>query len=129
MKTTLRIFAFLDVISIVLLSPQLYQIITNIHQIPRETLSLIKVAFTIITFVLLFVSAIGLFRISKTGLISYYFQFPMRIVIWVFSFGFLTLISQFISSVLVFEMLFRLVFVLEFFRLFFTVRIHRKYFS
>lgn len=128
MKTTLRFFAFLDLISIVLLSPQLYQIITHINQIPKETLSIIKVAFTLTTFVLLFVSAIGLFRIARVGLISYYFQFPMRIVIWVFSFGFLTFLSQYFSSALVFEWLFRLVFVLEFFRLFFTVQIHRKYF-
>lgn len=122
-------FAFLDVISIVLLSPQLYQVLTRIDLVPREPLSILKVVFTVIMFILLFVSAAGLFRIRKFGLITYYVQFPMRVLIWVFSFGFLTFLSQYFSSILVFEWLFRLAFVLEFFRLFFTVQIHRKYFK
>lgn len=128
MKATLRFFSILDVVSIILLSPQLYQIFTHIDQIPRETLSILKIVFTVFTFILLFISAIGLFRINKMGFISYYIQFPMRIVVWVFSFGFLTFLSQYFSNVTVFEWLFRLVFVLEFFRLFFTVQIHRKLF-
>lgn len=129
MKTSIRFFALLDIISIILLLPQLYQIFFNLSQIPRETLAYLKIAFTLITFLILFISASGLFRISKAVFISYYVQFPMRLVVWIFSFGFLTFISQYFTNPAVFEWIFRIVFVLEFFRLFFTIQIHKKYFS
>lgn len=129
MKTTIRIFAVLDIISILLLLPQLYQMIANRAQISFGTLSILKIVFTLLTFVLLFISASGLIRITRAVFVSYYIQFPMRLVVWIFSFGFLTFISQYFSSTSVFEWMFRLVFVLEFFRLFFTIQIHKKYFS
>lgn len=129
MKTAIRFFALLDVISIILLLPQLYQIFSNVSQVPRETLAYLKIAFTMITVLLLLVSSSGLFRISRAVFISYYIQFPMRLVVWIFSFGFLTFIGQYFPNPAVFEWIFRIVFVLEFFRLFFTIQIHKRYFS
>jgi hypothetical protein len=129
MKSAIRFFAILDIISIILLLPQLYQIFSNLSQIPRETLSFLKISFTLATFMLLFVSASSLARISRASLISYYVQFPMRLIVWIFSFGFLTFLSQYSSNTAVFEWIFRIVFVLEFFRLFFTIQIHKKIFS
>ena len=127
MKSTLRFFAVLDIGSIILLSPQIYALLSSLESIPPQNLSRIKAALLLIVFLLLFVSATGLFLLKKFGAIAYYIQFPMRLIVWVFSFGFLTFISQYFSNPLVFDWLFRLAIILEFFRLYFTVQIHRKY--
>lgn len=127
MKSTLRFFAVLDIGSIILLSPQIYALLSSLESIPPQNLSRIKAALLLIVFLLLFVSATGLFLRKKFGAIAYYIQFPMRLIVWVFSFGFLTFISQYFSNPLVFDWLFRLAIILEFFRLYFTVQIHRKY--
>lgn len=125
---TLRFFALLDVLSIVLVSRQVQQIVANIGLMPDAAISQIRIVSFLIVYFLLFVSATGLFFIKKTGLISYYVQFPLRLIVWVFSFGFLTFISQGFSNTLVFDWLFRIAVVLEFFRLYFTVQIHRQVF-
>lgn len=127
MKSTLRFFAVLDIGSIILLSPQIYALLSNLESIPPQNLSRIKAALLLIVFLLLFVSATGLFLLKKFGAIAYYIQFPLRLIVWVFSFGFLTFISQYFNNPLVFDWLFRLAIVLEFFRLYYTVKIHRKY--
>ena len=127
MKSTLRFFAVLDIGSIILLSPQIYALLSSLESIPPQNLSRIKAALLLIVFLLLFVSATGLFLRKKFGAIAYYIQFPMRLIVWVFSFGFLTFISQYFSNPQVFDWLFRLAIILEFFRLYFTVQIHRKY--
>jgi hypothetical protein len=127
MKSTLRFFAVLDIGSIILLSPQIYALLSNLESIPPQNLSRIKAALLLIVFLLLFVSSTGLFMIRKFGALSYYIQFPMRLIVWVFSFGFLTFISQYFSNTLVFDWLFRMAIILEFFRLYFTVKIHRRY--
>lgn len=126
MKNTLRFFGLLDVISIILLTPQVYKILTNIQNIPPGTLSVIKIVFTLVTYLLLFVSASGLYKPSKASIISYYIQFPFRLVVWIFSFGFLTYLSEFSANELVFEWLFRITFMLEFFRIYFTVKAHKR---
>ncbi|HXH99735.1 MAG TPA: hypothetical protein VNI52_05680 [Sphingobacteriaceae bacterium] len=126
MKNTLRFFGVLDVISIILLSPQIYKILLNFGDIPPGILSGLKVTFTLITYILLFISASGLYKPSKAAIISYYFQFPLRLIVWIFSFGFLTYLSEFSVNELVFEWLFRIVFMLEFFRLYFTFRVHKQ---
>ena len=127
MKSTLRFFAILDIGSVILLSPQIYALLSSLESIPPQNLSRIKAALLLIVFLLLFVSATGLFLQKKFGAVAYYIQFPMRLIVWVFSFGFLTFISQYFSNPLVFDWLFRLAIILEFFRFYFTVQIHRKY--
>ena len=126
MRYTLRFFSLLDVISIALLSVQVYGILSEISQLSTETLAVIKIIAMLVIYPLLFVSAIGLFLEKKWGFISYYIQFPLRFVVWVFSFGFLTFISEHYPSPVLFEWIFRLVIILEFFRLYFTVQIGRK---
>ena len=129
MKTSLRFFAFLDMLSFILLSGQVFNILANLKNLPEGTLSVIRIILLLLIYPSLLVSAYGLFRIKKFGLITSYIQFPMRLLAWVFSFGFLTLISQYFANPLVFDWLFRIVIILEFFRLYFTVQIHRKHFS
>ena len=128
MKTTLRFFAFLDMLSFILLSQQVFNILANLQSLPAETVSVIRIVLLLLIYPLLLLSAYGLFRIKKYGLIASYVQFPMRLLAWVFSFGFLTLISQYFGNPLVFDWLFRTAIILEFFRLYFTAQIHRRYF-
>lgn len=121
----IRFFGLLDVISIIVLTPQVYKMVINFESIPPGILSILKVSFTLITYLLLFLSASGLFKPSKAAIISYYIQFPFRLVVWIFSFGFLTYLSEFSANELMFEWLFRIAFMLEFFRVYFTARAHR----
>jgi hypothetical protein len=127
MKSTLRLFALLDILSFILLSQQVFQILTNFENIPHQGPSTFRVVLLLLIYPLLLVSAFGLFRLKKFGLITYYIQFPIRLLVWVFSFGFLTLVSQYFDNPLVFDWLFRIAIILEFFRLYFTVQIHRRY--
>ena len=128
MKSTLRFFAFLDIISFILVSQQVFNILANLQNLPPESASVIRIVLLLILYPLLLVSGYGLLRNKKFGLITYYFQFPMRLMVWVFSFGFLTFISQYFSNPIVFDWLFRIAVILEFFRLYFTVQIHRRHF-
>ncbi len=126
MRYTLRFFSLLDIISIALLSKQVYSILSDINHLSTTTPSIIKIIVLLIIYPLLLGSAIGLFMQKKWGSVSYYIQFPLRLVVWVFSFGFLTFISEYYPHPLVFEWIFRLVIVLEFFRLYYTIQISRK---
>ena len=124
----LRIFALLDIISIFLLTPQVYRMANDLDSIPSGALPVLKIAFTAFTYLLLFVSASAIYKPSRAAVISYYVQFPFRLVVWIFSFGFLTYLGQFSSNELLFEWLFRIAFMLEFFRIFFTVQTHKREF-
>jgi len=128
MKNTLRFFAFLDMLSFILLSEQVFRILANIRNLPPEAPSAIRIILLLLIYPLLLLSAYYLFRIKKPGLIISYIQFPIRLLVWVFSFGFITSLSAYFSSPLVFDWLFRIAIVLEFFRLYFTIQIHRRYF-
>lgn len=129
MKSTLRFFAFLDILSFILLSQQVFSMLFKVpHGWSTGAPSGLRVGALLLMYLLLLISAYTLYRIKKTGLIIYYLQFPMRLFVWVFSFGFLTLISQYFNNPQVFDWLFRAAVMLEFFRLYFTVQIHRQHF-
>ena len=129
MRLTIRIFSLLDLISIVLLAQPFWEIITHLKDIPKEFLSQARVILTLPLFALLFVSAIGLMLFKKNGFIAYYIQFPVRLLIWVFSIGFITLIPELLNLKDVwFNIFFKICFIAEFFRLYFTIQIHRKVF-
>ncbi len=129
MKNTTRFFALLDIISIVLLAKQFWQILTHLNEIPDQILSQAKVVLLLPLFVSLFISAAGLMLNKKFGFITYYIQFPFRLVVWVFSIGFITFLPEMLNlSERWFDILFRICFIAEFFRLYFTIRIHRSLF-
>ncbi|HCN83690.1 MAG TPA: hypothetical protein DIT07_08720 [Sphingobacteriaceae bacterium] len=127
-KTILRIFGFLDIVSIALLSKQIYSIATNFDKIPDSKLSEIRITLLLISYLLLFVSAAGLLTTRKYGVIAYYIQFPIRLLVWVFSFGFITFISEYTTNPYIFDWSFRIAIILEFFRLYFTIKFHRNFF-
>jgi len=129
MKNTGRFFALLDLISIFLLARQFWQILTHLNEIPDQILSQAKVILLLPLFVTLFISAIGLILFKKFGFITYYIQFPFRLIVWVFSIGFITFLPEMLSlGEKWFDILFQICFIAEFFRLYFTIKIHRSVF-
>lgn len=131
MKNTAKFFALLDIISVILLAKQFWGIITHLNEIPDQVLSQVKVFLLLPLFLSLFVSATGLFLFKKFGFITYYVQFPLRLIVWVFSIGFITYVPELLNLNLSdkwFDILFRVCFIAEFFRLYFTIQIHRKTF-
>ncbi|MDF3077080.1 MAG: hypothetical protein K0S09_969 [Sphingobacteriaceae bacterium] len=126
-KFAYRFFAVLDIISIVMLGKQVFSIVQHIGEIPDQSLSKIRIGITVLLFLLLFVSAAGLMMLKKWGAIAYYIQFPFRLVVWGFSFGFVTLFYDF-TEAQVLDWVFRILMVLEFMRLYFTVQLQREYF-
>lgn len=126
MRNTIRVFGLLDIISIIFLAPSFYEIITNLNQVPIQFLSQVRVILTLPLFISLFVSAVGLMLFKKFGFIAYYLQFPFRLVVWVFSIGFITFLPEWLNlGETWFNVLFKLCFIAEFFRLYFTVKIHK----
>jgi len=129
MRILLKVFALLDIISILFMVPQIWQIVNHFDAIPHETLSVLRVVFTLLIFISLFASATGLFRFKKYGIVVYYSQFPFRLVLWVFSIGFITFLPELLHQENQwFGILFRLCIIAEFFRAYYTLQAHRSYF-
>lgn len=129
MRFLSKVFAALDAISIILLFQVVLGTATHLTEVPANFLSQAKVWLTFLLFISLFISAVGLLLNKKFGFITYYAQFPFRLVLWVFSFGFITLLPEWLNlSEGWFSTLFRICIVAEFFRLYYTIKIHRKYF-
>ncbi|RYF16878.1 MAG: hypothetical protein EOO42_16205 [Flavobacteriales bacterium] len=127
MRITAKLFALLDVVSILLLYKQFWGIITHLNEIPDQVLSQVRVILTLPLFVSLFISAIGLFLFRKFGFITYYIQFPFRLIVWIFSIGFITFLPEVLNlGQRWFDILFKVCFIAEFFRLYFTIQIHRN---
>lgn len=131
MRAALKTFAFLDLISAAFLGMQVFQIITHLDQIPSDWMSVVKAGSMTAIFFSLFVSMTGLWLSKKFGFITYFVQFPFRLLLWVFSLGFITLIPEALSYYGDgwFDVLFKLCIMAEFFRLYFTIRFYRRLFS
>ncbi|WP_316830719.1 hypothetical protein [Pedobacter aquatilis] len=129
MRLAIRFFGLLDIISIGLLAQPFWEIITHLKEIPDQVLSQTRVILTLPMFVLLFISAAGLLLVRKFGFIAYYIQFPFRLIVWVFSIGFITMLPELLNlNQTWFDILFKICFIAEFFRLYFTIRIHKQLF-
>lgn len=129
MRLLVKIFALLDVVSIIFMAPQIWSVLFHSEGIPVNSLYLAKTAFTVLIFISLFISALGQFKMKKYGIITYYIQFPFRLVLWVFSIGFITFLPElFQQGDRWFGILFRICIIAEFFRCYYTVQVHRAYF-
>lgn len=128
MRLSLRVFAILDAISAAFLGMQVWQIVSHLEEVPDNLLSKEKAGAMVLMFISLFITMYGLFVRKKFGFITYYIQFPFRLVLWVFSLGFITLLPEAFSYYGDgwFEVLFRICIIAEFFRLYFTIQFHRK---
>ena len=130
MRLTLRSFAFLDILSLLFMSVQIWQIVTHFYESSYQLSEQIRVILMFPMFILVIIGAIGLFFAKKFGFILYYIQIPFRLYLWVFTLGFITLLPEALGFFegIWFDFLLKVCFVAEFIRLYLTIRIHRDLF-
>lgn len=129
MKWTLRFFAILDVICLWLLKDQAVAQFSSFAQ--NETLTSLEFfsrALFLLIWISLIVSAIFLLIPKKAGIIVYYFQFPLRFVFYMFSFGFISGLTYIINWPFLLSLLTPVIIFGEFLRLYFMYRIHKEEF-
>jgi hypothetical protein len=127
MRFQLRTFALLDVISMLLMSMQLWSIVNNFDRILLNSEKL-KAILMVPMFVLLLLGTIYLWKKKTAGFVLYYIQFPFRFYLWVFSLGFITLFPELFGRYEDYWLtyLLKVCMVAEVIRLYLTVVIHRK---
>ncbi|RZK50744.1 MAG: hypothetical protein EOO99_00820 [Pedobacter sp.] len=127
MKLTTRIFAALDIISLVFLGMQLRYVWNNFDRFNLFSEKLQSVLMFPV-FGLILIGAFLHWYIKKSGFVLYYIQFPFRLYLWIFSIGFITLIPEALNYFedFWFDFLFKVCFVGEAVRLFFSVKFHRQ---
>lgn len=128
MRRTFKIFALLDLISIIFMFSQVWFLLTHLSQVKTDAFSLIKASLTLLIYVSLFYTAIGQYRFKRYGVIVYYLQFPFRLFLMVLSIGFITLLPEVIDmGEQFFSWLFRICIVAEFFRLYYTILAYKRF--
>jgi hypothetical protein len=128
MRLTFKVFALLDLISILFLSAQLWTLLTHLHDVKTDAFSIAKVCLTVLMYVSLFATTAGQYRFKRYGLIIYYIQFPFRLFLLVFSIGFITLLPEVLSlGDEFFSWLFRICVMAEFFRLYYSILAYKKF--
>lgn len=127
MRFLLRSFAFLDLVSLVFMGMQLWQISHHFNEIQKQSEKL-EAVLMFPMFILVLVGAIGLLLQKKFGFIAYYVQFPFRLYLWVFTLGFITLLPEAFSHFedYWFGILFKFCMMAEFIRLYLTIKSHLK---
>lgn len=127
MRLLLRSFAFLDLVSLVFMGMQLWQISHHFNEIQKQSEKLESILMFPM-FILVLVGAIGLMLQKKFGFITYYIQFPFRLYLWVFTLGFITLLPEAFNHFedYWFGILFKVCMMAEFIRLYLTIREHLK---
>src|SRR6476661_3702920 len=98
MKWILRFFALLDIICLSLLASQAYdQYLSFTANETLTSLEFFSRLLFLIGWLSLITSAILLAIPHKAGIILYYFQLPLRLIFFMFSFGFISLLSYWID--------------------------------
>ncbi|MEE1946676.1 hypothetical protein VRU48_16245 [Pedobacter sp. KR3-3] len=103
---------------------QLWQIATHFNKQPDQLSAKISAILMFPMFILVLWGAYGQFRLQKFGFILYYIQFPLRLYLWVFSVGFITLLPEALSYYgdKWFGVLLKVCIMFEFVRLYLTIR-------
>lgn len=125
MRNLLRSLVFLDLISLVFMSMQLWYTVHHFSEINNQSEKITSVLMFPMFF-LLVAGALGLWFVKKSGFILYYIQFPFRIYLWVFTIGFITILPEAFERYEDdwFEPLLNACITIEFIRLFFTIKTH-----
>ncbi len=125
MRILLRVFAFLDVLTIIFMTMQLWDISNNFDKFTVRS-EKIQAILMFPVFALVIIGALGLSLAKKYGFISYYIQFPFRLYLWVLSLGFITLLPEALGNYddKWFPILLKVCYVGEFMRLYLTIRAH-----
>ena len=126
MKNTLRFFGLLDILTIVLLAPQIWILLENYEQLQNniavQTISYLR----ILVFLSLFSSATGHLLLKRFGVITYYVQFVFRFVTLIFTFGFITYLNDVFDIGGIFRITLTLAVFGEFLRAFYTYKIVKQ---
>ncbi len=124
MRRLFHSFALLDLISLILMAMQLWQIATHFNKLPDQLSAKMSSILMFPMFVLVLLGAYGLIQLKKFGFVLYYIQFPFRLYLWVFSVGFITLLPEALSYYgdKWFGILLKVCFMFEFVRLYLTIR-------
>jgi len=119
-KKTLVLFGLLDLVSFAVTYKFIIKAIENI-----EHFSLLSIP-EILLIVSLIASGILLILRKKISLIIYYFQFPLRVIFMILTFGFLFDLFRFQYDSVGYKILVVTTFLLEVVRLIITIMIHKK---
>lgn len=128
MRLLLRLFVFLDLISMVFMAMQLWQIAHHFNELPNQLSVKVESLLMFPMFLLILGGVVGLYKGKKFGFILYYIQFPFRLYLWVFSVGFITLLPEALSYYedKWFDILLKVCMTAEFMRLYLTIRAQLK---
>ncbi|MBK0381485.1 hypothetical protein I5M32_00810 [Pedobacter sp. SD-b] len=129
MKWALRVFAFLDFFSFVLMFEQGFDQLQSFFQNQTFTINEIfaRFLFLLLWLSLLF-SAIFLAIPKKAGIIIYFFQVLPRIIFLVFSVGFISYISHYVAINNLDQILIPIFIFIEMLRLYFSYNIKKELF-
>ncbi len=129
MRVLFKVFGFLDIICLLLLGMQIWLILTSNNGL-SSLINRIDVPFKVLTFILIAISCIGLLRFQKWGIMAYYAQFPLRLWLFIYSIGFITLLPEFFGFYedFWFDWLLGMCVFFEFSRLYFIIQTHRTMF-
>lgn len=129
MKWTLRFFAFLDIICMILLAQQAYeQYLSFSANESLTSLQFFSRSLFLLGWISLLFTAIFLAIPRKTGIILYYFQLPFRLVFFIFSFGFISLLSYLIAINNLNQIIISIAVFGELVRLYYSWQIQKSYF-
>lgn len=125
MRLFFRSLAILDLLALILMAMQLFALSQNYQQLTK-TSEKVNAAGLLIMSILMAIGAVGLFLFKKFGFILYYIQFPLRLYLWIFTLGFITLLPEAFElyDEIWFNVLLKVCFVAEFIRLYLTIRGH-----
>jgi len=128
MRLLFRSLALLDLISLVFMGMQLWNIAFHDHELPNQLSVKVESILMFPMFILVLFGAVGLFLEKKFAAIIYYVQFVFRLYLWVFTVGFITLIPEGLSMYddRWFPALLKVCYVAEFIRLYLTIKAHSK---
>ena len=124
----IKLFSFLDFVCLVFLGMQLWLIFSDSFNFSNSQAILYSSA-RVITFILICISWVGLFKNKVWGFKAYYAQFPFRLFLFIYSIGFITLLPEAFGSYEPFwyDWLLGFCVFFEFLRLYLTVQHHRLY--
>jgi hypothetical protein len=123
MKKFLVLFGILDLITVLKNYNNFYRLV-----FPNNGYHWLNIVILLI-YMSLIISGYLLIRQKKSGIWFSYFQFPLRLLFALFTFGFLMILNRFINDQQIGIQLFTgLLAVLEIGRFIVTIMIHRKYF-
>lgn len=130
MRNLFKFFSVLDAICLLFLAMQ-FQFYYKSDYTFISLISEPRIVGQFLTFILISLSCIGQSKMKKIGHIAYYIQFPARLILFIYSIGFVTLFPEALGYFedFWFDFLLGVCVLFEFLRLYFTIRYHKLVFQ